>query len=94
MTSNDPVTFWGYKLCHVAGLLLLFIKVFFSLITKISPVNFVTRTFTLVYLKAVATVQGSGYSFKKTWLQLKMADLPESSKTNAHFTEVTLSMPI
>ena len=27
--------------------------------------------FTLVYLKAVATVQGSGYSFKKTWLQFK-----------------------
>ena len=49
---------------------------------------------TLVYLKALATVQGSGYSFKKTWLQSKMADLPESYTTNAHFTEVTLSMPI
>ena len=53
-----------------------------------------TLSSTLVYLKALATVQGSGYSFKKTWLQSKMADLPESYTTNAHFTEVTLSMPI
>ena len=62
----------------------------------ISVTHFLGRQdfFTLVYLKALATVQGSGYSFKKTWLQSKMADLPESYTTNAHFTEVTLSMPI
>ena len=56
--------------------------------------NLIDPKITLVYLKALATVQGSGYSFKKTWLQSKMADLPESYTTNAHFTEVTLSMPI
>ena len=60
----------------------------------IRVIPFVHRFSTLVYLKALATFQGSGYSFKKTWLQSKMSDLPESYTTNAHFTEVTLSMPI
>ena len=62
--------------------------------TRCTLFNKLKCLYTLVYLKALATVQGSGYSFKKTWLQSKMADLPESYTTNAHFTEVTLSMPI
>ena len=48
--------------------------------------------FTLVYLKAVATVQGSGYSFKKTWLQSKMADLPESFRVSQQLIRISLKL--
>ena len=49
-------------------------------------------TNTLVYLKAVATVQGSGYSFKKTWLQVKMADLPESFRVSPQLMRISLKL--
>ena len=53
---------------------------------------------TLVYLKAVATVQGSGYSFLKDVATGKNGrfarEFSGKSTTNAHFTEIMLSMPI
>ena len=50
---------------------------------------------TLVYLKALAySFKALATVLKRRGYSQKMADLPESYTTNAHFTEVTLSMPI
>ena len=68
MTSNDPVTFLGHKLCHVSILLNFFMKVFIFLEQNISPVNSVLGHLSVSFSGALADLPvGFPYRFNSSY---------------------------